>query len=103
MEETSPQPTPEASDDSNATEFIISNPEESVKTQDSETKKGEMKSDRGTMKSDRDSTYMDAVKNGDTETAQRMVDEAAKQAGYDKKSISRNRSVWVYYGTNASF
>ena len=48
MEETSPQPTPEASDDSNATEFSISNPDESVKSRTSPTDKGEMKADRAT-------------------------------------------------------
>jgi hypothetical protein len=31
-----------------------------------------------------DSAYLDAVKAGDMETAQRMVDEAAKAAGYDR-------------------
>ena len=31
-----------------------------------------------------DSDYLDAVNRGDMETAQRMVDEAAKKAGYDK-------------------
>ena len=37
-----------------------------------------------------DSEYMDAVKRGDMETAQRMVDEAAKEAGFTTK---------VYHGT----
>lgn len=36
------------------------------------------------MLQDRDSDYLDAVENGDMETAQRMVDEAAKEAGYEK-------------------
>lgn len=44
--------------------------------------------------SDRDSTYMDAVNRGDMETAQRMVDEAAKEAGYAVKG---------YHATNADF
>ena len=43
--------------------------------------------------SDRDSTYMDAVNAGDMETAQRMVDEAAKEAGYNSPKL--------YHGTNA--
>jgi hypothetical protein len=34
------------------------------------------------LQAQRDAEYMDAVKNGDMETAQRMVDEAAKDAGY---------------------
>lgn len=40
-----------------------------------------------------DSEYLDFVKNGDTETAQRMVDEAAKAAGYD--------SPMLYHGTQS--
>ena len=37
-----------------------------------------------------DTAYMDAVESGDTETVQRMVDEAAKAAGYPQK---------LYHGT----
>ena len=44
--------------------------------------------------SETDAEYMDAVGNGDMETAQRMVDEAAKKAGYDIKA---------YHSTNAKF
>ena len=44
--------------------------------------------------SDRDSDYLDAVNRGDMETAQRMVDEVAKDAGYDVKG---------YHGTKADF
>lgn len=44
--------------------------------------------------SDRDSSYMDAVKRGDMDTAQKMVDEAAKAAGYDVKG---------FHATNADF
>jgi hypothetical protein len=40
-----------------------------------------------------DAAYMAAVERGDTATAQRMVDEAAKRAGY-------NRKLW--HGTNAT-
>ena len=43
---------------------------------------------------DVDAEYIDAVNNGDMETAQRMVDEAAKKAGYDIKA---------YHSTNAKF
>ena len=39
----------------------------------------------------RDTDYMKAVESGDTETAQRLVDEAAKAAGYDTKPL--------YHGT----
>lgn len=40
---------------------------------------------------ERDTAYMDAVNRGDMETAQRMVDEAAREAGYPVKA---------YHGTN---
>ena len=40
--------------------------------------------------SDEDATYMDAVKNGDTETAQKMVDDVANDAGY---------AIKAYHGT----
>ncbi len=40
-----------------------------------------------------DSDYLSAVENGDMETAQRMVDEAAKAAGYD--------SPMLYHGTTS--
>ena len=43
------------------------------------------------MYSDRDKAYMDAVNNGDMETAQRLVDEVAKEAGY--------KSPMLYHGT----
>lgn len=39
-------------------------------------------SEKAAKLSDRDSTYMDAVNSGDMETAQRMVDKAARKAGY---------------------
>lgn len=41
--------------------------------------------------SDKDSSYLDAVNRGDMETAQKMVDEAAKAAGYDSPKL--------YHGT----
>lgn len=41
-----------------------------------------------------DKAYMDAVNSGDTETAQKMVDEAAKKAGF---------TIKAYHGTNADF
>ena len=44
--------------------------------------------------SDRDSEYLDAVNRGDMITAQKMVDEAAKKAGY---------TIKAYHGTNADF
>ena len=44
--------------------------------------------------SDRDSAYMDAVNNGDMETAQRLVDEAAKEAGYTIKGYHGSRYVF---------
>lgn len=50
-------------------------------------------SERGSV-AERDSAYLDAVSRGDMETAQRMVDEAAKKAGYD---------VTTYHGTDKEF
>jgi hypothetical protein len=44
--------------------------------------------------SDRDSSYIDAVNRGDMETAQKMVDEAAKKEGYTVKGL---------HATNAEF
>ena len=41
----------------------------------------------------KDSVYMEAVEKGDMKTAQEMVDQAAKEAGYDP-------SVKLYHGTN---
>lgn len=43
--------------------------------------------------SDRDSTYLDAVNRGDMKAAQKMVEEAARAAGYD--------SPLLYHGTQA--
>lgn len=39
---------------------------------------------------DTDAAYMDAVARGDMETAQRLVDEAAKKAGYGQNQYSKN-------------
>ncbi len=50
---------------------------------------------RYSLSAEADKTYLDAVERGDTEAAQKMVDEAAKNAGYDIKA---------YHGTpNADF
>ncbi len=43
-----------------------------------------------------DADYMKAVESNDMETAQRMVDEAARKAGYDVENIA-------YHGTNIDF
>jgi len=43
-----------------------------------------------------DADYMKAVDSGDVETQQRMVDEAARKAGYDIENIA-------YHGTNIDF
>jgi hypothetical protein len=54
---------------------------------------GEMR--RDTELSQMDADYLDAVERGDMETAQKMVDEAAKAAGYDIGP--------VYHGTKTKF
>lgn len=46
------------------------------------------------VSADSDADYMSAVERGDIETAQRMVDEAAKEAGYTRK---------LYHGTASKF
>ncbi len=50
----------------------------------------------GAVLSETDQAYMEAVESGDVETQQRMVDEAAKAAGYD---IDKK----LYHGTSARF
>lgn len=47
-----------------------------------------------------DQSYLDAVNRGDTETAQRMVDEAAKEWG---AYVKRGRVKAFYHGTKKSF
>ena len=47
-----------------------------------DAKRMETETSENVQFADRDTTYMDAVNRGDMETAQRMVDKAAKEAGY---------------------
>ena len=47
--------------------------------------------------SDRDSSYLDAVKRGDMATAQKMVDEAAKKAGYTIKGSHGTLSYFTIF------
>ncbi|MBR5140464.1 MAG: hypothetical protein IKV16_05350, partial [Clostridia bacterium] len=64
-----------------ASDNSILNPEEKVNTSgENSSKKSENSAKRASM----DASYLSAVERGDMETAQRMVDEAAKEAGYDK-------------------
>ena len=53
--------------------------------------------------SERDSDYLDAVNRGDMETAQRMVDEAAWEAGYRTHSMKDGSPSKVFHGTQAKF
>lgn len=56
----------------------------------------------GVKYSDRDSSYMDAVNRGDMDTAQRMVDEAAKDWGAITNGNTRApRPIHLYHGTGA--
>ena len=48
----------------------------------------------------RDSDYMTAVNNGDMETAQRMVDEAAKATGYTYKLFHQTENDFTVFDTN---
>lgn len=43
--------------------------------------------ERGQVSAEEDSAYLDAVRNGDLDTARRMVVEAARQAGYDVEAF----------------
>ncbi len=57
------------------------------------TSEKEVKS-KARVTSEQDTAYLDAVNRGDMETAQRMVDEAAREAGYNYKGM---------HGTSADF
>ncbi len=48
----------------------------------------------------RDADYLTAVKNGDTEAAQRLVDEAAKAAGYTFKLFHQTENDFTVFDTN---
>ena len=56
----------------------------------SDTEHGEIKNAMLNFMPD-DAGYLSAVKSGDTKTAQRMVDEAAKAAEYDSETLFRGR------------
>lgn len=45
----------------------------------------------------KDSDYMKAVESGDMETAQRMVDEAAKAAGYNHRGVHRAKTAFTVF------
>ena len=78
MEDASPpQPTPEAKFDGNATTNIISSGANEVNKK---------------LLDQRDRYYLDAAHRGDTKAAQKMVEKAAKEAGY---------TVKAYHGTDA--
>lgn len=47
-----------------------------------------------------DADYLDAVDRGDTETAQRMVDEAAKKAGYTVKGLHATNADFTVFDIN---
>ncbi len=59
-----------------------------------ETANGLLSGNKFSLSPETDSDYLSAVENGDMETAQRMVDEAAKAAGY---------TIKAYHGTSARF
>ena len=85
----SPQLTSETLLNSNATKDSIAQTDDSVNISDENS--AENSSDtRYSIDEDSDTAYLAAVERGDMETAQRMVDEAAKKAGY---------TVKAYHGT----
>ena len=64
------------------------------------------KSNSNIKKSERDAVYFEVVKNGDMETAQRMVDEAAKENGYTIKAyhlINQTRNIPISDGKLRAF
>jgi hypothetical protein len=65
--------------------------------------KGRKYSDREEKITERDSDYMDAVNRGDIEIAQKMVDEAAWEAGYRTYSMKDGSPSKVFHGTQAKF
>lgn len=56
----------------------------------------------GGVTPEQDRAYMDAVKSGDMETAQRMVDEAAKKAGYVRKLWHGRKTSFTEFRTEGS-
>lgn len=50
--------------------------------------------------SEADNTYMSAVERGDTETAQRMVDEVAEKSGYGIRAYHGSRSKFTVFDKN---
>ena len=77
---------------SRGTSYVVFNPEQ---VKDVENKNPTSDPDiRFSLSPETDADYMSAVERGDTETAQRMVDEAAKNAGYTRK---------LYHGTASKF
>lgn len=114
--EISPQPTSETSFDGNATTNRISHIDSVVNTP---SENSEIKSSaRKRITPEMDAYYLDAVNRGDTETAQRLVDEAAREAGYaikayhgtrndftifDKTRYGKNYKGWSKYGNGFYF
>jgi hypothetical protein len=75
---------------------IVNSTHQSILSEDVLAHFGETRNPNGgysdkVLFSDRDSTYLDAVNHGDMGTAQRMVDEAAKEAGYTYKGYHGTR------------
>lgn len=87
--------------------IIATNPKENLPKASWEVEPG-----RGVQFSERDKEYDDAVKRGDTETAQRMVDEAAEEALKGSKArLDEDGDYWegegklapVYHATYSDF
>ena len=55
---------------------------------------------RNSITSQQDAAYLDAVKRGDMRTAQRMVDKAARKAGYTIKAYHGTRSKFTVFDKN---
>ena len=83
MDETSLQPTSKTLDDYPATNHSILDPNAKVNPS---AKKSSGKSSGANSMQGVDAEYLSAVERGDMETAQRMVDKAARKAGYTVKA-----------------
>ena len=61
------------------------------------------KSGKKSKMSDRDTTYLDAVYRGDMKTAQRMVDEFTKQAGFSTEHLYHGTPVFGFTTIDIDF
>ncbi len=82
--------------------------EEQIKAKQKAIDKQNKKTAKYSLSAETDTAYMDAVNRGDTATAQKMVDDAAKNAGYTQKKFHETKEENIIHifdlglNTNAS-